>query len=92
MEGKAYISLPGVDVTSVSLQNMPAGTFKTIKYAEEKKIPLEVKDMVASSVGIGAMSCEGLYKSSSNIVGIIPAKGLSATFTSGDKVTLASLS
>ena len=90
MYGKANISLPGIDTTSTSAQTVPGGTFSKVKFALEQKIPLEITDMVASTVGVGAVRCEGLYKSSSDIVGTIPGAGLTATFKSTEKVQFSS--
>lgn len=90
MYGKANISLPGIDVTSTSPQNVPVGTFEKVKFAEVQTIPVEITDMVASTVGVGAVRCEGLYKSSSDIVGSIPGCGITATFKSTEKVQFSS--
>ena len=90
MYGKSNISLPGVDITSSSAQTIPGDVFAKVKFAEDQTIPVEITDMVASSIGIGAVRCEGLYKSSSDIVGTIPGVGLTATFKSANTVTFSS--
>lgn len=89
MNGYATIEIP-VDITSLSAQSVPAGTFKKVKYALENRIPLEIKGMKSSTTDIGAVRCEGLYESSSDIVGSIPAEGKTATFKSTEKVTFSS--
>lgn len=89
MEGYTNLEIP-VDITSLSAQNMPKGSFEKISYALKNRIPLEIKGMKSSATPIGAMRCEGLYESSSNIVGAVPGAGLTATFTSADKVTFSS--
>ena len=86
MFGKAHVSFPGVDVTSGSAQDIPAAAEKAINYAYDQKIPVELHDMVASSIGVGAVSMEGIYKSGSSIIGKCPAIGADATIASG-KVT-----
>ena len=89
MEGYANLEIP-VDITSLSAQNMPKGSFEKITYALRNRIPLEIKGMKSSTTPLGAMRCEGLRESSSNIVGIVPAAEKTATFTSADKVTFSS--
>lgn len=89
MNGYANVSFKDVDTTSGSAQTITADAEKTIRYAEAQQIPVQIRDMVASTVGIGVVSMEGLYKSSTNIVGTIPALGKTATVGAG-KVTLAS--
>lgn len=89
MNGYANVSFKSVDTTSGSAQNITADAEKTIRYAEAQQIPVQIKDMVASTVGIGPFTMEGLHKSSTNIVGTIPALGKTAT-VGGGKVTLTS--
>ena len=85
MNGYANVSFKDVDTTSGSAQTITADAEKTIRYAEAQQIPVQIRDMV----GIGVVSMEGLHKSSTNIVGTIPALGKTATVGAG-KVTLAS--
>ena len=89
MNGYANVSFKSVDTTSGSAQTITADAEKTIRYAEAQQIPVQIRDMVASTVGIGVVSMKGLHKSSNNIVGTIPALGKTATVGAG-KVTLAS--
>lgn len=89
MNGYANVSFKSVDTTSGSAQTITADAEKAIRYAEAQQIPVQIRDMVASTVGIGVVSLEGLHKSSTNIVGTIPALGKTATVGAG-KVTLAS--
>lgn len=89
MNGYANVSFKSVDTTSGSAQTITSDAEKTIRYAEAQQIPVQIRDMVASTVGIGVVSLEGLHKSSTNVVGTIPALGKTAT-VGGGKVTLAS--
>ena len=89
MNGYANVSFKSVDTTSGSAQTITADAEKTIRYAEGMKIPVQIRDMVASSVGVGVVTMEALHKSSTNVVGTIPALGKTAT-VGGGKVTLAS--
>lgn len=89
MYGYANVSFKDVDTTSGSAQTITADAEKAIRYAEAQQIPVQIRDMVASTVGIGVVSMEGLHKSSTNIVGTIPTLGKTATVGSG-KVTLTS--
>lgn len=89
MNGYANVSFKSVDTTSGSAQTITAEAEKTIRYAERMKIPVQIRDMVASSIGVGVVTMEGMYKSSTNIVGSIPAIGKTATVGAG-KVTLSS--
>lgn len=89
MNGYANVSFKSVDTTSGSAQTITAEAEKTIRYAEGMKIPVQIRDMVASSIGVGVVTMEGMYKSSTNIVGKIPAIGKTATVGAG-KVTLSS--
>ena len=89
MNGYANVSFKSVDTTSGSAQTITAEAEKIIRYAEGMKIPVQIRDMVASSIGVGVVTMEGMHKSSTNIVGTIPALGKTAT-VGGGKVTLAS--
>lgn len=89
MNGYANVSFKSVDTTSGSAQNITADAEKAIRYAEAQQIPVQIRDMVASTVGIGVVTLEGMHKSSTNIVGNIPAIGKNAT-VGGGKVTLTS--
>lgn len=90
MFGELKLSAKGVDTTSSSAQSLPSGAYDKVVAAEGLKIPVEIRDMVASTVGVGPVKCEGLYKSSTSIVGTIPALGKTATFANTNKVTLSS--
>lgn len=89
MNGYANVSFKGVDTTSGSAQTITAEAEKAIRFAEVEQIPVQIRDMVASSIGVGVVTMEGMYKSSTNVVGSIPAIGKTATVGSG-KVTLSS--
>lgn len=89
MYGYANVSFKGVDTTSGSAQTITADAEKAIRYAEVEQIPVQIRDMMASSIGVGVVTMEGMYKSSTNVVGSIPAIGKTAT-VGGGKVTLSS--
>ena len=88
MYGYANIDATGVDITSGSAQTAPKGIFKAAKFAHEQKIPVELHNMVASSIGIGPLTLEAISEDSGDIKGIAPALAATVTITDEDKVTI----
>lgn len=89
MYGIANVDFKGVDTTSASAQTITSDAEKTIKFAQEQTIPVSIHGLVASTVGLGTVGMEAIYKDGSAVKGYIPAINKNASVSSG-KVTFSS--
>lgn len=83
MYGKANCSFKGVDITSGDPQDISVYDEKAFNFAGEQKISVEIKDMVASSVGVGSVIVDGIHEDNGAMVGICPSIGASIAVAEG---------
>lgn len=89
MYGKANCSFKGVDITISDPQDISKYDEKAFNYAGEQKIPVEIKDMVASTVGVGSVLVDAIHEDNGAMVGICPSINASITVAEG-KATISS--
>lgn len=87
MYGVAHIHLPGVNINSSSEQTITPEAEKQFRAAASLQIPVEIHDMMASSIGVGAVRANAVHEYGDSIVG--NASGQDFTVGSG-KITFVS--
>lgn len=89
MYGKANCSFKGVDITVSDPQNISVYDEKAFNFAGEQKIAVEIKDMVASTVGIGSVLVDGVHEDNGAMVGYADTLNLTISVAEG-KATISS--
>lgn len=86
MFGKANCSFKGVDTLVSDPQDISVYDEKAFNFAGEQKIPVEIKDMVASSVGVGSVLVDSIHEDNGAMVGSCPSLGVHIAVTEGKAI------
>lgn len=89
MYGKANCSFKGVDISVSDPQDISVYDEKAFNFAGEQKIAVEIKDMVASTVGIGSVLVDGVHEDNGAMVGYADTLNLTISVEEG-KATISS--